>query len=137
MNFKEKKIEIENILKDVFEKKSELIKKTVELYGYIDPEFFDKSYEDDIKVTNQIEKRVQVIKDLILTKVKTLNEEDEELEFYSSKLTLENYEPIIYLYGNSSDKKMKFKSLPKALDEEENFFIVIDFTKGFYLLPWS
>ena len=137
MNFKDKKTEIKEILNTVFQSKSELIKKTAELYNYIDPEFFDKSYKDDIKVTKQIEKRVHVIKDLILSQIKTLNKEDEVLEYYTTKLTHENYEPILYLYGNSAEKKIKFKTLPKMIKEEESFFIVIDFTNGFYLLPWS
>jgi hypothetical protein len=137
LNFKEKKPEIEDILKIVFAEKCELITKANSLYSYIDPEFFDKSYEDDIKVTNKIEKSLHVVKDLILSQIKTLNEEDEELEFYSSKFTHENYEPILYLYGNSPEKKIKFKTLPKTIKEEESFFIIIDFTNGFYLLPWS
>ena len=137
MNFKEKKIEIEDILKAVFLEKSKLIKNTNSLYSYIDPEFFDESYEDDIKVTNKIEKRLHVVKALILSKIKTLNKENEELEFYSSKFTHENYEPILYLYGNSPEKKIKFKTLPKTIKEEDSFFIIIDFTNGFYLLPWS
>ncbi len=137
MNFKEKKIELESILKTIFTEKSKLITKANSLYSYIDPEFFDKSYEDDIKVSNKIEKSLHVVKDLILYKIKTLNKENKELEFYSSKFTHENYEPILYLYGNSPEKKIKFKTVPKTIKEEESFFIIIDFTKGFYLLPWS
>jgi hypothetical protein len=137
LNFKEKKIEIDNILKIVFTEKYKLITKTNGLYSYIDPEFFDKSYEDDIKVTNKIEKSLHVVKDLILSKIKVLNKENEKLEFYSSKFTHENYEPILYLYGNSPEKKIKFKTVPKTIKEEESFFIIIDFTNGFYLLPWS
>lgn len=137
MNFKEKKIEIDNILKIVFTEKYKLITKTNNLYSYIDPEFFDKSYEDDIKVTNKIEKSLRVVKDLILSKIKVINKENEKLEFYSSKFTHENYEPILYLYGNSPEKKIKFKTVPKTIKEEESFFIIIDFTNGFYLLPWS
>ena len=137
MNFKEKKSEIESILKTIFIEKSKLITKVNNLYSYIDPEFFDKSYEDDEKVTNKIEKSLHVMKDLILSQIKTLNEKNEKLEFYSSKFTHENYEPILYLYGNSPEKKIKFKTLPKTIKEEESFFIIIDFTNGFYLLPWS
>jgi len=137
LNFKEKKSEIESILKNIYDEKSKLIKKTDKLYSYIDPEFFDKSYEDDIKISNQIEKRVTIIKDLILTDIKKLNEEDEKIEFYSTKLTHEKYEPIIYLYGNLPEKKLKFKTLPSYIEDENSFFIVIDFAKGFYLLPWS
>ncbi len=137
MNFKEKKSEIESILKTIFTEKSKLITKVNNLYSYIDPEFFDKSYEDDEKVTNKIEKSLHVVKNLILSQIKTLNEENEKLEFYSSKFTHENYEPILYLYGNSPEKKIKFKTLPKTIKGEESFFIIIDFTNGFYLLPWS
>ncbi len=137
MNFKEKKIELENILKIVFQEKSELIKKTNELYSYIDPEFFDTSYEDDIKIAKQIEKRLHLIKDLILSKIKDISDKRENLEFYSTKLSHENYEPILYLYGNIPGKKIKFKTLPNKIQEEKSFFITIDFTNGFYLLPWS
>ena len=137
MNFKEKKIELESILKTIFTEKSKLITKANSLYSYIDPEFFDNSYEDDIKVTSKIEKSLHVVKGLILSQIKTLNKENEELEFYSSKFTHENYEPILYLYGNSPEKKIKFKTVPKTIKEEESFFIIIDFTNGFYLLPWS
>jgi len=101
LNFKEKKIELESILKTIFTEKSKLITKANSLYSYIDPEFFDNSYEDDIKVTSKIEKSLHVVKGLILSQIKTLNKENEELEFYSSKFTHENYEPILYLYGNS------------------------------------
>jgi len=121
LNFKEKKIEIENILETISEEKSELIKNTNNLYSYIDPEFFDNSYEDDIKVTLQIEKRVLLVKDLILSKIKILNEKEDDLEFFTTKFTHENYEPIIYLYGNTPEKKIKFKTIPKTNSEEESF----------------
>lgn len=137
MNFKDKKSEIEDILKTVFQEKSELIKNTNSLYSYIDPEFFDNSYEDDIKVTKNIEKRLHVIKDLILSKIRTLNEEEVELKLFSTKLTHENYEPILYLYGSSLEKEIKFRAVPKVIDEKESFFIIIDFINGYKLLPWS
>ena len=137
MNFKEKKIEIENILKNIFEEKAELIKNTNSLYSYIDPEFFDKSYEEDIKITKNIEKRLFLVKNLILTKIKDLNVKEEELEFFTTKLTHETYEPILYLYGNSLEKKIKFKTVPKTINNEESFFIIIDFINSYKLLPWS
>jgi len=137
LNFKEKKTEIKNILEIIFEQKSEFIKNTNNLYSYIDPEFFDNSYEDDIKITKNIEKRVDIVKELILSKIKILDNKKNDLEFFTTKLTHENYEPIIYLYGNTLEKKIKFKTLPKTITEEESFFIVIDFLNGFSLLPWS
>jgi len=137
MNFKNKENDIEKILKEVFEDKKELIKKTNELYKYIDPEFFDNSYRDDEEVSKLIKKRLHVIKNLILNKIKKLNDDNMELEFFSTKFTHEAYEPIIYLYGNIPGKKLKIKTIPQTISEEKSFFIVIDFINGYKLLPWS
>lgn len=138
MNFKENKFEIENILKSIYKEKEMLIMKTNELSSYIDPEFFDKSYKDDILVCNQIEKKLHLIVDLIKKQIKdNFEKEDDLLEFQSFKFDLEDYEPIIYLYGYKNEKKPKFKSLPKVVNDEESIFIVIDFIKGAKLLPWS
>jgi hypothetical protein len=138
LNFKENKTEIEKILKETFEQKKLSIIKTKELFSFIDPEFFDKSYEDDILVSNQIKKRVLLIVKLIESRIKEKFENEENLiEFQTIKFNFEDYEPIIYIYGYKKEQKNKFKTLPKEIKSNEEFFISLDFIKGFYLLPWS
>lgn len=137
MSFKDNKTEIETILKDIFKEKKEFIKKTNDLYSYIDPDFFDSTYEDDKVVSENIEKRVHVIKKIILEKVKKLEDNEIQIEYYSSKLMHENYEPILFLYTNETEKKQNFKKIPTQIDDKNNFFIIIDFINGFKLLPWS
>ncbi|WP_024954458.1 hypothetical protein [Sulfurospirillum arcachonense] len=138
MNFKEKKSEIEDILKNIFKEKEILIMKTNELFSYIDPEFFDKSYEDDILICTQINKKLQFVSNLIQNRIKEyFDDEDDSIEFKSYKFDLEDYEPIVYLYGYKKDKKTNFKTLPKVINDEENIFFIIDFIKGAKLLPWQ
>ena len=138
MNFKEKKLEIETILETVFKEKEMFIVKTNELSSYIDPEFFDKSYEDDMLICKQIQKKLHVVSKLIENRIKDkFEDENNRIEFQSIKFGLEDYETIMYLYGYKKEKKYKFKTLPKSIKDGENFFIVIDFTKGALLLPWS
>ena len=138
MNFQEKKSEIETILKEIFKEKELFIMKTNELFSFIDPEFFDKSYEDDILVSDQIKKRVLVIAKLLESKIKEKIEHEENLiSFQIMKFNFEDYEPIIYIYGHNKKENVKFKSLPKEIKSNEEIFITLDFIKGFYLLPWS
>lgn len=138
MNFKEKKIEIELILQKIFSEKQVLINKTNELFLFIDPEFYNKSYEDDILVTNQIKKRLLVITQLIEKNIReNFIDEENFVIFNTLKFNLEDYEPIIYLYAHSTDQKTKFKSLPKVINYNDELLISIDFIKGFSLLPWS
>ena len=138
MNFKENKSYIETILKDTFKDKELFIIKTNELSSFIDPEFFDESYEDDILISNQIKKRVFVITKIIEDKIKEKFEDEEKiLEFQKIKFEFKDYEPIIYIYGHKKEQKNKFKKIPKEIKNSEEFFISLDFIKGFYLLPWS
>lgn len=138
MNFKENKLEIETILKDTFKEKELFIMKTNELFSFIDPEFFDKSYEDDILVSNQIKKRTLVIAKLIETRIKEkLEDEDNFIDFKTIKFNFEDYDPIIFLHGYKKEQNSKFKTLPKEIKNSEEFFISLDFIKGFHLLPWS
>lgn len=138
MNFKEKKVVIETILKETFKEKELFIMKTNELFSFIDPEFFDKSYEDDILVSNQIKKRTLVIAKLIETRIKEKFEDKENLiDFKTIKFNFEDYDPIIYIHGYKNEKNSKFKTPPKEIKNSEEFFISLDFIKGFYLLPWS
>ena len=138
MNFKENKSEIEAILKNTFKEKELFIMKTNDLFSFIDPEFFDESYEDDILVSNQIKKRLLVISKLIESRIKEKFEDEENfIEFQTNKFNFEEYEPIIFIYGYKKEQKSKYKIIPKEIKNNEEFFITLDFIKGFYLLPWS
>lgn len=138
MNFKENKLKIETILSEIYQEKNSLIIKTNDLFSFIDPEFFDESYEEDMLVSNQIKKRTLVIANLVTTRIKQeLEEKEDFITFETMKFDFQNYEPIIYIYGYISDKKSKFKKPPKDIKNNEEFFISLDFIKGFQLLPWS
>lgn len=135
---------IENILIDLHITKRKITDNVKDLASYIDPEFYDTSYEDDKAISNRIQKRVNFFIDSIIEEMKNRLENSENINFKVSKDGLDDFEAIAYVYGslNKKDETKKplvFKKshINSFIEDKNSFFIIVDLLKGSKLLQWK
>ncbi len=142
MSIREQKVEIENILSNIYITKADILKNVSELTNYIDTEVFDISYEEDKNISDLIQKRVNYISNLVIDALKSTLKDSDLIEFKTSKIDFEVYEPICYIYGfkklNEEDE-YRFKKLHvnSCIENENAFLIILDLVNGAKIVPWK
>lgn len=142
MNFLEHKESLKTTLENALHVNKDRVKKTVALCNYLDSEFYDESYEEEIQVTSHIEKQIGVIaKKMLLSLTETLPSESLHVDYEIPKI-FEAYEGIFYLWGttvedNQPVKKPAFNRYQKPLSNSESFMVMVDLHKGIEIIPWN
>jgi hypothetical protein len=142
MTIYEQKDLIEDILKNIYKTKKDIIKNVCELVNYIDPEVFNIAYEEDKNIVKLIQKRVDYLSSLLIDNLKEKLKESETIDFKISKSNLAQNEPICYIYGFKKvddNEEFKFKSLHvnSYLENKNAFLIILDLINGYKLVPWK
>lgn len=142
MNFLEQKNQIEQALQFCYQEQNKIVQSVQELFNYLDLEVYNVENEEDLHVTNLIQKKVDFFSQKIIEKIQNLLQESENIKFETSKDGLEIYEPIIYIYGSyiKEDKeKYKFKKsyIHSYLNDVDSFLLVVDLMNGYKIIPWK
>jgi hypothetical protein len=142
MTLFEQKNKIEQALKTCYEENEKIIYSVKDLCGYIDIEVYNEKNEEDLHVTNLIQKKINFFSKKVIEKIKESIENSENIEIKIDKDGIEKYEPIFYIYGSYIDEekeKFKFKKshLNSFIDNEDAFLIIIDLQSNYKFVPWK
>lgn len=142
MNFFEQKEQIEQALNLCYKEHNKILQSVKELFNYLDLEVYDNKNEEDLHVTNLLQKKVDFFSQKIIEKIQSSLQESENIKFQTSKDGLEIYDPTIYIYGSyicEDKEKYKFKKfhINSYLNDENSFLIIVDLLGDYKIIPWK